>query len=800
MLSSVKEEFVSTIVSAKSLSFKNLKGQLLVYVTVFVFVFLSIILMFVAHWLDEKSAEEEDRLTGVSLWKAQRHKTKKEAGMTRALMAMTVSNPMKKRNTKVHVIDTETNADETAVTVAPSPDAGAGAADGAAEWGSLMKKKEKKTSENMHTEEIKTPLEAIEKSIKAVDNSLPDILGSSTLPHKIWMEQYKNNKWLSVWTFHRPNYPRALRLLANITDVSILFFADALLVNLKNPDDGSCTGLNSESTCLEEESTYMAGETKCIWGSDLGGNPYCTYNEPEASNKIILFILIMSVLLSLPLQKLNEWLMENYIALPTDVGENESESDKKSDATVAPLSGSSANPLFDGISAEDEVLEILKGLTSKLKAHSQSLNGDEKVEFDEIWGLDPASGNFSLRNPGPGFSVGSSVDMKLFWQELLSYKKSAQKYTTEEAVMLEKSLSEQRCLDELKKVDDICKQELEFFKANGANDHMIGKRLLFLLQCDLLPGQQGSILRVKDEGDYFMSEYANYTLKMSAWVFIVLLNLFCIFYVLLFASGSSKESQKSWFIALMIWLAADIFLTSTFATLVQHVLLPSSITADVDKVKVSTMKEIYNLEMEQARENAALAKGEDYQREEPSSINEFNATEYLFVSQKIALKYPHLMESKLIRRFHTPYPRHAYHSIHQTMSLRNVAWKTFSILLNAVLMFIFLALFWFPTTVLEGVIELGVHTVFGSLVIFFVSLDSAVYTTLFVLGVVAIIALIYYGVLLLSRARQDRLKQQIRESSGGAVSKGRNSSRKSPRDPEAPSLVAADSKKVFPEG
>jgi len=183
------------------------------------------------------------------------------------------------------------------------------------------------------------------------------------------------------------------------------------------------------------------------------------------------------------------------------------------------------------------------------------------------------------------------------------------------------------------------------------------KRLLFLFQCDLLPGVTGLVLQSKAERDNGMRFIGrpSITYKYAALAFIAICCSGMMFYILLFAISQSDSNQSAWFRSFILWICLEIFFVSTFSVLFTNVLVPSLVMRDIAKLRkrmISIFKDASSSSYQSVDENT---------REAPSEKTTFNSAEYFFVSFKIAKHFPDMSESKIISRFCTPWPKQPYH-------------------------------------------------------------------------------------------------------------------------------------------
>ena len=144
-----------------------------------------------------------------------------------------------------------------------------------------------------------------------LDEPLPSSLGLQDISQRVLAEQTQNHKWASIVLSYDENFPRVYRVLMIVTDVIIILFVDALTFNLTNPDDGSCDDYRTRATCLEPVSDFNTGEEKCHWV-----DYECSFNAPEKSFKTLLFVMFFVAIISIPLVKTSEYIIEKVLAVP----------------------------------------------------------------------------------------------------------------------------------------------------------------------------------------------------------------------------------------------------------------------------------------------------------------------------------------------------------------------------------------------------------------------------------------------------------------------------------------------------
>jgi hypothetical protein len=194
-----------------------------------------------------------------------------------------------------------------------------------------------------------------------------------------------------------------------------------------------------------------------------------------------------------------------------------------------------------------------------------------------------------------------------------------------------------------------------------------------------------------------------------AWAFIVCLDMAIIFYIYLFAIAQSSERQAAWFQTFIVWLVLDIFVMSTTVTFLSHILIPMIAMGDLRLVKDRLKKTIK--QFVRSKESATN-----------SASDSFNVAKYLFVSYRLAERYPELQESQIISKFNSPWPHHSYQRV---ASVSSAYRKRFSVFVRsaAVITVFFLKGFLIlPGAVQDMVLNLVATVVSGNILLLFVKI------------------------------------------------------------------------------
>lgn len=221
-------------------------------------------------------------------------------------------------------------------------------------------------------------------------------------------------------------------------------------------------------------------------------------------------------------------------------------------------------------------------------------------------------------------------------------------------------------LSELEEINEYIPLELEKLNVYYDNERLKSQRLLYLFQCDLMPGISGKIIENKNRREGIYVRKVSLNKKIVAWIFIAALNIGMLFYVMLFAFAQTSTRQTAWAQSFVLWLILEILLVSTCMVIFMHILLPILAMKDLAQVKKKLVFSLMNI---------SKKKTNQYKN------SHFNAASYLFLSYRLAKQFPDLKISQLITKFQTVWPKQSYHII-MFIILQNHMIKDFQLLVH----------------------------------------------------------------------------------------------------------------------
>jgi hypothetical protein len=439
-------------------------------------------------------------------------------------------------------------------------------------------------------------------------------------------------------------------VLCLTTNVIVTLFLQALTYNLTNPDDGTCPTWDNEESCTRAPSAFADGSSKCYW---VAGNRrgLCYFSQPKNNFRVMLFVALFAALVSIPIVVAVELLAKRVLsARIKKIGMSKVaaaalhsnrrlgiDSLRKHDAS-AHSTDTRRRSLVEalGFSTDTNSLDTtlqqdLANLVNGLRRHRETLSAEQQSEFDNLWGLDEAgifltSSEQQIAGPRAWLST-KNIDV----QEMIT--------------------------DDIKQVRENVCFEIEAMHATGESNRQHGQRLMLLFQSDLMSELNGQILASRGTRVSQIVREVSLVAKVAAWCFVLLMNACMLFYIFIFAIQQTSDRQDAWLKSFLIWLISEVFIVSSFVCILQHLVIPHIVIKDIKFIKQRVLDTIRDykdsLHFDKERGTAATT-------EFDCDGSKFNAANILFVSYRVAQKFPHLKESQIIKRFATQWPRKSY--------------------------------------------------------------------------------------------------------------------------------------------
>ena len=304
-------------------------------------------------------------------------------------------------------------------------------------------------------------------------------------------------------------------------------------------------------------------------------------------------------------------------------------------------------------STQDDLGHVIEGI----RTHRRRLSELERPEFDHAWGVDPQTAHFVQRRTSMLESrrdSASGLGNRAWLNDMAS-----------------RSDVQDRITEDLNNVRDKVEDEYyDMMNQPAMNENVFkGNNLMLLFQHDML-GANGQILMAKRKRESGRINAVHPLTKLAAWIFVISINLTMVFYVYLFSLNQTQARQGAWLKSFLIWFIMEVFVVSTVICFVTHFLIPSVILKDLHKVKerlLNIIRDYKDSMKKEAREKAQRfrdmvesTQGGHRKKEKDQEDKGFNAAAYFYVSYRLAKLFPDLKESKIIQKFHSPWPRVNY--------------------------------------------------------------------------------------------------------------------------------------------
>jgi hypothetical protein len=135
----------------------------------------------------------------------------------------------------------------------------------------------------------------------------PVVFNSEPFATKFVTENKRNHRWIAVIFHYCSKFSRVKRLLSLLVTMIIMVFVQAVTYNIAEPDGGTCEAGSNELDCLAEKFRLASDASMCYWKNSTTS---CHFLEPSDDMTRILYVAIVSSLLSTPLV-----ILETYILL-----------------------------------------------------------------------------------------------------------------------------------------------------------------------------------------------------------------------------------------------------------------------------------------------------------------------------------------------------------------------------------------------------------------------------------------------------------------------------------------------------
>jgi hypothetical protein len=226
------------------------------------------------------------------------------------------------------------------------------------------------------------------------EEALPQILNSQSLSHRMWHEIKRHHRWLGIVYYFSDKFPRILRVVSLATNIIVMLFIQSLTYNFTHGNDGSCEALHSEESCLAPRSSFGGTSgNKCYWiasetaTTTTTATTYsteegsCFFIQPDNSIYVVLFVAVFSALVTTPIALIVDFIINRYLSAPLLTrGDEEKNNPQRKGSKVLPIV-----PSVEEDNRGSTILEKVKSQQKILKTFHDKyhLTEKEKEEFRE---------------------------------------------------------------------------------------------------------------------------------------------------------------------------------------------------------------------------------------------------------------------------------------------------------------------------------------------------------------------------------------------------------------------------------
>lgn len=485
--------------------------------------------------------------------------------------------------------------------------------------------------------------------------------------------EIKNNhfyfKILYIWR-EKNNEQNLFVSLLNITTIlSMLIFLMALLYDLQEPtNDGSCVKFLTEKMCLDKKTTFDSSQTYCVWTLD----DKCIYNNNTFSFKTMLYIGILVSIFTEIVSKPIDYLF-NIIKSPLMKNISVIDNSKKFKETRI-----NNNKIIDNYCITSVAcMDIVNNFSVNLLTRTDKKNNKYKLDYndDTLYDDNDNENDIELKEYNireaeevdeaeEYVEVEEAEDNKPIDIEQLHYLINLQRNYINKSDISDYDLAwgidsfgeflnvttnkykiniKEKINRELILVKTQTKQIIE--KLNQATNYDIGTEIIYLFIKDLLgretPAAKIFEKKFNEENEHM--EIVTVTAKRRAYVAVVGLNLFFMYYTLLRGFSKGLKWQYRFLFSCLIQICIEICLFETIECVYINYFVPSMVYKQVNNVYTivfNLINKMFNHKSDTINNTELL----------------LDAPKHLFISTNVAKYYLNNFESLIVLGYSSCFP------------------------------------------------------------------------------------------------------------------------------------------------
>jgi hypothetical protein len=549
-------------------------------------------------------------------------------------------------------------------------------------------------------EELKAKFASSNEDKKAfvlnyIDEIFPDVFINSTWSWKGFRYVLKSyHRHYKIFTYNELNFrwENAVIALELLSSHTLVFFIIAVTWGIQFPeDDGSCVLYDSLQDCQMEKSVFDNDLSKCSWelfetinGDD---NYHCVYAPVKLTiRSMMLIIIVMTFCQEIFLIPL-DFFFNHVIRAPLSadvegiIRRSEFSGNSKHHIDTAPPKTIRRTLLKDSVSLSFKQRKfrfhkfiknikrkfIVEGVsTRQLPKHMVDVHNDvTKIVFQEYKDIE----NVLVKNYDVGATDNELKGTRFTYPELVANIVIQRRILEKNNMLEEVKLFDEKwgwdhlsgdflkcryeegskskliccCSREPPPLRDKVRADVEIAaritkqkvkKLSKSLDAHVGLEIIHLFIIDLLGRDTATakIFKQKTEVDFRHTYVVTPLAKQLAWGCIAVINIFFIYYCMLTAASRDYYFQGTFVTACAIQLFFEIFVFETVEIAWVHYIVPHLAVKDIQLAIAQLKKHV---------DHAFSVKLNEIE-------NPLDASEYFFVSARLAKHFPELFESSIV--------------------------------------------------------------------------------------------------------------------------------------------------------
>jgi hypothetical protein len=490
---------------------------------------------------------------------------------------------------------------------------------------------------------------------------LPNVFSEKSRSVRLYTQIMHHHQYLSLLSMES-GYRRWVKLLELLTNLTANMFLLAVFYDIQWPsDDGACELMQTQVGCEALKSYFDADQNRCTWkpsdSSPSGGS--CVWLHPTYNSQVMVMISVLVVAISAPLNFMLGYLFHKILMSPTleDLNQRANENRRRRQSAVNVLNTSSVVTLTKDaerkrirkINSNEEVtndgtsLRLFKSTACVPDRITRGRLAAQRhtQHFGEIMKEHQAAAKFDIDQLVP--AVNNYVS-HLNTRERSIMQKSwpTSMFSTKDD---EESSELEYLKQDIKSANDEANEwigKLEVMKAAHVGVHIMNLFMRDMIgrdtqKCKIFMNQLNTISQER---------VMTWGLKCVGFTIALLLNLYLIYACTLYGHAKGMDWQQGWLIASAVNLVLDIFIKQANIAAVIYYLIPDLIVDTGRTLRTNLEKSIELM--------CASASQGKLNRLTNSRTAPFSASDYFFVSTRVARAFPGLLESAIVLSYRNP--------------------------------------------------------------------------------------------------------------------------------------------------